>query len=82
VFIRGHALRHITISILISEGAPIEIVRSIAGHADAEITRAVYLHLGYKPSVAPMDLLSANLFQKVRRATAESPARPSEILTA
>jgi integrase len=65
--LRGHALRHIAISILISQGTPIETVRFIAGHADNEITRAVYNHQSFKIAEEPLIALERDLYSKVKR---------------
>jgi integrase len=40
-----HYLRHTGISFYIRNGVPIDIVSSMAGHADTSITRQIYYHI-------------------------------------
>ena len=57
-------MRHLAISLMVSNGAPIEIVRAIAGHSDEVLTRAVYLHLDVKSKVGAMESLVDRVFRE------------------
>jgi integrase len=63
-FLRQHAMRHIAISILVSENQPIEVIRAIAGHHSEAITRATYTHIAVKTKVAPMKSLTDKIFRE------------------
>lgn len=62
-----HSIRHLAISILVSEEVPIEFVRSIAGHHSVEITRAVYTHLSARDKQIPIRTLTTKLFEHVEK---------------
>ncbi|TQL55051.1 tyrosine-type recombinase/integrase [Subtercola boreus] len=61
--IRQHALRHIAITLLITHGTPIEIVRAIAGHHSEAITRGTYSHIDTAPKVQPMNDLMDDIYR-------------------
>jgi integrase len=63
-FIRQHAMRHLAISLLITNNQPIEIVRAIAGHHSEAITRATYTHVSVGAKVAPMEGLIDRVFRE------------------
>jgi integrase len=63
-YIKQHAMRHLAISLMISDGQPIEIVRAIAGHSDEVITRAVYTHIDVKSKVDTMTGLVDRVFRE------------------
>ena len=43
--ITPHALRHTTVSLLIAEGVPLEVVSRMLGHKNSQITRDIYMHV-------------------------------------
>lgn len=43
--IKLHGIRHSAISLLVSEGIPINFVQACAGHKDAKVTLGVYTHV-------------------------------------
>ena len=63
-YMQQHTMRHLAISLMVSNGAPIEIVRAIAGHSDEVLTRAVYLHLDVKSKVGAMESLVDRVFRE------------------
>lgn len=63
-YMQQHTMRHLAISLMISDGHPIEIVRAIAGHSDEAITRAVYTHIDLKSKVEPMTGLVDRVFRE------------------
>ena len=63
--LQQHALRHMAVSLLISEGVAIEFVRSIVGHHSVEITRSVYTHLSANDKKAPMRVLTNKLWERI-----------------
>lgn len=77
-FVRQHAMRHLAISLLITNNQPIEIVRAIAGHHSEAITRATYTHVAVSAKVAPMEGLIDRVFRERERQTQRQ--NPSENL--
>lgn len=79
-YIKQHAMRHLAISLMISDGQPIEIVRAIAGHSDEVITRAVYTHIDVKSKVDTMTGLVDRVFRerdaKQVKTSSEKPQKP------
>lgn len=63
-YMQQHTMRHLAISLMISNGQPIEIVRAIAGHSDEVITRAVYTHIDVKSKVETMTGLVDRVFRE------------------
>ena len=63
-YIKQHSMRHLAISLMISNGQPIEIVRAIAGHSDEVITRAVYTHIDVRSKVETMTGLVDRVFRE------------------
>lgn len=63
-YLQQHSMRHLAISLMISNGQPIEIVRAIAGHSDEAITRAVYTHIDVKSKVETMTGLVDRVFRE------------------
>lgn len=63
--LRFHALRHFAVSWMIENGWPITDVSAIVGHANVNITLAVYAHVvkGQKQSAQAMQLLADKLLQ-------------------
>ena len=63
-YMQQHTMRHLAISLMISNGQPIEIVRAIAGHSDEVITRAVYTHIDVKSKVETVTGLVDRVFRE------------------
>ena len=62
--LRGHALRHIGISMMVGDGQPIEVVRMLAGHADEAVTRAVYTHLSWVQGTDAVRSLASSIYKE------------------
>lgn len=60
--IKLHGTRHSAISLLLSEGVPIQIVQQRAGHQDPKITLAVYSHVSKDKESLVADTLGEILF--------------------
>lgn len=60
--IKLHGTRHSAISLLLSEGIPIQIVQQRAGHQDPKITLAVYSHVSKDKESLVADTLREILF--------------------
>lgn len=60
--IKLHGTRHSAISLLLSEGVPIQIVQQRAGHQDPKITLAVYSHVSKDKKSLVADTLGEILF--------------------
>lgn len=63
--LRGHALRHLGISMMVGEGQPIEVVRMLAGHSDEAITRAVYTHLSWIQGKDAISSLTSSIYKEL-----------------
>lgn len=74
-YLQQHTMRHLAISLMVSNGAPIEIVRAIAGHSDEVLTRAVYLHLDVKSKVGAMESLVDRVFREREGAATKASSR-------
>lgn len=55
--ITPHALRHTTVSLLIAEGVPLEVVSRMLGHKNSQITRDIYMHITQELQKADNDIL-------------------------
>ena len=75
-YLQQHTMRHLAISLMVSNGEPIEIVRAIAGHSDEVITRAVYTHLDVKSKVGAMESLVDRVFRERERAIGKASEKP------
>ncbi len=63
-----HNMRHLAISLMITNGQPIEIVRAIAGHHADSITRTVYSHVAVQAKVETMEGLVDRIFREREKA--------------
>lgn len=77
-FVRQHGMRHIAVSMMVKGGAPIEVVRAIAGHHSESLTRAVYLHLGVKDKEGSMSILTTDIYREVDEAAQRKTAKLSQ----
>lgn len=75
-YLQQHTMRHLAISLMISNGEPIEIVRAIAGHSDEVITRSVYTHLDVKSKVGALEGLVDRVFRERESAEKKASKRP------
>jgi Site-specific recombinase XerC len=75
-YLQQHSMRHLAISLMISNGEPIEIVRAIAGHSNDVITRAVYTHLDVKSKVGAMESLVSRVFREREKAAGKASEKP------
>lgn len=73
-YMQQHTMRHLAISLMVSNGQPIEIVRAVAGHSDEAITRAVYTHIDVKSKVETMSSLVDRVFRE-REKAAQKPSQ-------
>lgn len=62
---KHHDLRHLAISILVSSGAPLEVVRRIAGHTNIDITSGIYTHINTEDKQTPIRKLTDAMFRSV-----------------
>lgn len=60
--IKLHGTRHSAISLLLSEGVPIQIAQQRAGHQDPKITLSVYSHVSKDKESLVADMLEDVLF--------------------
>jgi integrase len=58
-----HGLRHLTASIMVTSGAPIEHVKNMLGHNSAAVTSAIYLHLGPANMVEDVQNFTSQIFR-------------------
>ena len=63
--IKLHGTRHSAISLLLSEGVPIQIAQQRAGHQDPKITLGVYSHVSKDKESLVADTLEDVLFSAV-----------------
>lgn len=63
--IKLHGTRHSAISLLLSEGVPIQIAQQRAGHQDPKITLSVYSHVSKDKESLVADTLEEVLFSAV-----------------
>lgn len=63
--IKLHGTRHSAISLLLSEGVPIQIAQQRAGHQDPKITLSVYSHVSKDKESLVADMLEDVLFSAV-----------------
>lgn len=63
--IKLHGTRHSAISLLLSEGVPIQIAQQRAGHQDPKITLSVYSHVPKDKESLVADMLEDVLFSAV-----------------
>jgi len=64
-YIRGHALRHMAVSLLIGQlNIPVEIVSKIMGHASIAVTSEIYTHLQTEDKRKPLEAMG-NFFKLV-----------------
>lgn len=65
---RQHHFRHWVISSMVeTPGTSIEVIRTLAGHADIELNRAVYQHLSWTLGVDPMNGVADIMYREVDR---------------
>lgn len=67
---RGHVARHITVSLLISQGVPADVVKKIVGHSDLTMTEH-YTHLGTQEARQPLAGLGQYLGARTKRTAAD-----------
>jgi integrase len=58
---RFHDLRHSCVTLLLRLGAPPHIVQAIVGHADVQVTMAIYAHASLEDQRAALDRLAEAL---------------------
>lgn len=63
--LRGHAARHLQISLLLKLGQPIEMIRDIAGHGSEIVTREVYKHTQAQATAVPLAALESEMRKRV-----------------
>ncbi len=63
--LRGHAARHLQISLLLKLGQPIEMIRDIAGHGSEIVTREVYKHTQAQATAVPLAVLESEMRKRV-----------------
>lgn len=74
---RQHALRHIGISMMVGEGQPIEVVRTLAGHADEATTRAIYTHLSWVQGQDAIRSLTSSIYKEYDTQQERASRRPA-----
>lgn len=65
--IKLHGTRHSAISLLLSEGVPIQMVQQRAGHQDPKITLSVYSHVARDKETLVAEKLNNVLFSAVNQ---------------
>lgn len=63
--IKLHGMRHSAISLLVSEGVPVQMVQQRAGHKDPKITLSVYSHVAKDKQHVVAEKLDSLIFSAV-----------------
>lgn len=76
---RGHVARHITVSLLIAQGVPADVVKRIVGHSDI-ITTEHYTHLSVQEARQPLAGLGQYLGARTKRSAADVASEREKLL--
>lgn len=76
---RGHLARHVTVSLLISQGVAPDVVKQIVGHSDLVMTE-YYTHTSSSQARAPLATLGEHLNARTKRSKADVAAEKARLL--